>query len=222
MRFDHVTKSQAAPQFAFKEARKETPDFSQIMYIIPFSFGLGVLFLAAGGLICLGGKLPFGYALIAAGSLMFLCPIFLIIYFLVEELYMHREIIEGHELPEIQEQQPEKQVTHFELRKGPAEQNFRIGEIEVEPQLLIDWCNAAMNQQSLAYTAWERRFALPDGRMGRERYQEFRRQLIKEGFAKEVGGNVGLKILWRNPDALRFIGCFAETDVSEGNPLLEG
>ncbi len=139
---------------------------------------------------------------------------------IVHELYMVFERITGQDLNQDgYVGEPPKQVTHYELNKGPH--SFKVGEIEVEPQLLIDWCSAAMNQQSLSYTAWTNRFALPDGTQGRERYQEFRKHLVKEKYAKEVGGSVGLKILWGNSDAVQFIGGFANMEAAQGTPLLD-
>ncbi len=111
-------------------------------------------------------------------------------------------------------------VTHFELPTGP--QSFRFGEIRLPPELVIEWCQAAWNRQSLAYGAWESKFALPDGTQGRERYQQFRGWLVREGYAEEVGGNIGLRIRWRNPDALALISGFAGAMPEDGTPLLEG
>ena len=86
---------------------------------------------------------------------------------------------------------------------------------------MIAWCDAAWNRQSLSYSAWESRFALPGGTDGREQYQEFRKWLVKEKFAEEVGGNVGLRPCWKNPDAVKFVGGFAQVRPEDGTPLLE-
>lgn len=110
--------------------------------------------------------------------------------------------------------------THFTLPTGPG--SVRMGELDLAPELVIDWCHAARNGYSLSFTSWQGRFALPDGSQGRERYQEFRTWLVKEKYAEEIGGNVGLRIRWQDQDAVRFISGFATTRPEDGTPLLEG
>ena len=109
--------------------------------------------------------------------------------------------------------------THYELPTGPN--TVRIGEIDVDPELVIAWCQAACQNRSLAYTAWERKFALDDGTHGRQRYEAFRAYLVKEGFAEEAGGNVGLRVCWKDKDAVRFVKGFAVQSPAKTTPLLE-
>jgi len=111
-------------------------------------------------------------------------------------------------------------ATHFTLPTGPG--SFRIGKLDYPPELVINWCNAAWNRQSLSYSAWESHFALPGGIDGRERYLQFRTTMVKKGFAEEVGGNIGFRPCWKNPDAVKFIGGFAQVRPEDGTPLLEG
>ena len=109
--------------------------------------------------------------------------------------------------------------THFELPTGPS--SFRFGKLDLPPELVIAWCGAAWNRQSLSFAAWESRFALPDGTKGRKRYQEFRDWLIEEKYAEEAGGNIGLRPCWQNQEAVTFIGGFAQVRPEDGTPLLE-
>ena len=99
MRFDQVTKSQAAPpQFAFKEARKETPDMGQSFAIVPLSLGVGGVALLGGLFICLWLKRPAGEAFGIAGLIMIACMLFAFWRFFADQLYMAVEVITGQDL----------------------------------------------------------------------------------------------------------------------------
>ena len=210
-----------APAFAFKEATRTTPEYlGKTLIIVPLAAGVGLVVLIGWWFICLGLGWTKTDALFWAGLTMIACVLFSFYRVWKDELYNAVEEIFGHDLDgDGYIGAPPKQITHYELNRGGN--NFRVGEIEVEPQLLIDWCTAAYHRRSTAYELWEHRFALPDGTQGRKRYQQFRDHLVKEKFAKEVGGSVGLKIAWGNPEAVQFIGGFADMDVSQGTPLLD-
>ena len=111
------------------------------------------------------------------------------------------------------------QVTAFELHEQGG--GIKIGQLRVEPELVRDWCLAAVNGESLSFAAWSNRFALPDGTQGRERYTEFRNLLVGRGFVKDRGSQ-GLRVDWQNTDAVTFVSQFSEIDVSEGVPMIEG
>ena len=98
MRFDHVTKSQAAPQFAFKEARKETPNMGQSLSIVPLSLGIGFIALLAGLGICLWLRRPAREAFGIASLIMLACMLFAFYRFFADELYMAVEVITGQDL----------------------------------------------------------------------------------------------------------------------------
>ena len=204
----------------FAHAKKETPDRT-INAALPFGLALGaglVTFIAV-GLIVWGVRGKVQIAMIAAGAVMLLVMFWWIWLLWKEKLIWSIEQVFGTDINRDGYTGP-PQYTNFELQRGPG--SIRFGTVGVPPQLVIDWCEAARNRESLAYSAWESRFALPDGTQGRERYQEFRRQLVKEGFAEEAGGNIGLRIKWRNPDAVAFVNGFANATPEDGTPLLEG
>lgn len=110
-------------------------------------------------------------------------------------------------------------ATHYSLPAGPG--SFKFGEVDIEPALLIEWCQAAWERRSLAISTWQDRFCLPDGTRGRIRYEAFRDWLVTQGYAETVGGNVGLRPCWNNQEAVTFIGGFAQANPAEGTPLLE-
>ena len=209
------------PLPAFKEAKQETPDYlGQTLAIVPLSMGVGLVVLIGGLLICWGFRVSGHGALIASGVIMSGAVVYAFLRIWADELYMSIETITGLDLNHDGHiGDPPRQTTHFDLPTG--NNSVRIGEVDVPPKLLIDWCNAAWNRRSLSYTAWESRFALPDGTRGRERYQEFRAWLVKQEYAEEVGGNVGLRVRWKNDDAVTFVAGFADMDAARDTPLLD-
>ena len=105
------------------------------------------------------------------------------------------------------------------IRMATSNNSYMLDRLQVAPDLLRDWCYAALNGGSLSYTAWQDKFALPDGTRGQERYQEFRQYLASRGYIKEVGGNVGCRVDWQNPDAVRWVNAMAHTEPTDWTPL---
>ena len=94
MRFDRDVQ---APGFAFKEARKETPDMQHSLAIVPLALGVGLIVLLGGFGICWWLKRPIREAFGLAGLLMIACVLFAFWRFFADELYMAVEVITGQD-----------------------------------------------------------------------------------------------------------------------------
>ena len=203
-----------APNIAFKKATRKTPDRVGNLLILLAGCAIATAALTlCVALFCWENHPAFQTAGLV-GAVLICATMYW--FFTNTQLWQTVETIEGHDLPAAAQA---GQSTHFNLPSGPH--TLKMGDIEIEPQLLIDWCDAAWNRRSLAFGVWERRFALPDGTKGRREYQAFRDELVKLQYAEEVGGNVGIRPKWSNPEAVTFIGGFAQIDASQGTPLLE-
>jgi hypothetical protein len=189
--------------------------------ILLLSFGVVVIVLLLGLLICVAMDWPLRVVPCGAGvALLVLWVVLLVMYREWPRLFYTLERVTEHDINHdgvIGQPQP---VTHFELPTGPR--GLKIGQIDVPPPVLISWCRSAIEGHSLAYNAWIARFSLPDGTGGRERYAAFRHWLCEQGYAREVGGNVGLAIEWDNDEALDFVFGMARALPEDGRPLLEG
>jgi len=204
----------------YREAKRYTPQVAGSRIIAEIvAVGLG-LFLLLATAASIAWSFPWKWALVAATSGAFVLFVVVMTYafrenllWVVEEVIGYDANADGHV------GEPPVEV-HYTLEKGKG--MLRMGQIDINPALLMDWCRAASEGRSLAFAAWEQRFALPDGTSGRERYTHFRNWLVHEGFAEEAGGNVGLRIRWDNADAVDFVGGFAQLTPADGQPMLEG
>jgi hypothetical protein len=70
---------------------------------------------------------------------------------------------------------------------------YVLGDFDLSPQLIAEWCQAAAEGRSLAINNWKEKFALPDGSGGQLRYEQFLDQLVHRGALKKVGGSVGYR-----------------------------
>lgn len=203
----------------FREAKRYTPqrDGARIIAEI-VAVGL-LLFLLLATAASIAWSFPWKWALLAGTSGAFVLFVVVVSYAFRENLLWIVEEVIGYDANQDGHVGPPVEV-HYTLEKGGG--MLRLGQIDVNPQLLMDWCKAASEGRSLAFAAWEQRFALPDGTQGRERYTHFRNWLVHEGFAEEAGGNVGLRIRWNNADAVDFVGGFAQMTPGDGQPMLEG
>lgn len=210
----------SVPKVPFREAVRETPDHTANATVpLGLALGAGAVTLVGVGLICLGFELSARIAAAAAG-IVTMAVLFEWLWRLQHDrMFWTIERIIGQDINQDGMVGQPRQVTHFELHSAPGAIAF--GEIDLDPQLVIDWCQAARNQRSLAYSAWEPRFALPDGTKGRERYQAFRDWLVAQNIAEEAGGNVGLRVRWQSPKAAAFVSQFAQVAPGDGTPLLE-
>ncbi len=203
---------------AFREATKRSPEHTLNAFLpVMLSFSVGLAAFVAVGLISIGWHWPVKVPLTAAGILMLLVMCAGGWWLVKDKILWTTEHIIGH-VPSQEMLQPATVVkTYFGLRSGGY---VKYGEVDLDPALLIEWCRAACSNQSLAINRWKSQFALPDGTKGRERYEAFRDWLIGQGYAEDAGGNVGLRILWRNQDAVTFVAGFAEEEPENGTPLL--
>ena len=204
----------------YREAKRYTPQVAGSRIIAEIvAVGL-LLFLLLATAASIAWSFPWKWALVAASSGAFVLFVVVISYAFRENLLWIVEEVTGYDAnADGHVGEPPVEV-HFTLQKGAG--MLRFGQLEIDPTLLMDWCRAATMGQSLGFAAWEQRFALPDGKKGRERYTAFRDWLVHERFAEEAGGNVGLRIKWQNADAVAFVGGFAQMTADEGAPMLEG
>ena len=204
-----------APNFAFEEARKETPAMGQTLAIVPLALGAGFVVLVGGLLICWGFKVPAYGALAIAGAVMIAAILFLFWRVIVHELYMAVEIITGRDLNQdgYVGAPPMTNIT-FQA----TERTQWMAELPASPALILEWGEAALSGRSLGYRQWSRRFAmLPDGSDGDKRYSEFRDALVRGKLAMERG-NHGIALTDRG------IQQFTEHVAQKppATPLLEG
>ena len=175
-----------APNFAFEEARKETPAMGQVLAIVPLALGAGFVVLVGGLLICWGFKVPAYGALAIAGAVMIAAILFLFWRVIVHELYMAVEIITGQDInrdgyvgapPQlaVETHINERQITFADL-PGP-------------PQAILAWSRAAIADQSLAYENWSPLFGEYTTPMGKKvnLYRAFRQACTKHGYLVERG-----------------------------------
>ena len=204
----------------FREAKRYTPQVAGSRIVAELvAVGL-FLFLLLATAASIAWSFPWKWALLAATTGASLLFVVVLGYAFRENLLWIVEEVIGYDADQDGHiGQPPVEV-HYTLEKGAG--MLRMGQIDINPALLMDWCRAASEGRSLAFAAWEQRFALPDGTQGRERYTHFRNWLVHEGFAEEAGGNVGLRIRWQNQDAVAFVGGFAQMTAGEGAPMLEG
>ena len=190
------------------------------------AFGVGMVVLAAGLLIAWGTGMvrnehPTGWALVVSGiSIFLMLPYCLFRSDLVDVIRtMETQYNIDLDGDGVVGEPPIMQVTAYELKRGSG--NILLGELPFPPELVMEWCKAAVNHQSLSFAAWSGKFALPDGTRGRQRYTAFRDHLSARGFVRDVGGNVGLRVCWNNPDAVAFVQEFATLAAGDGRPLIE-
>jgi len=201
----------------YKQMERYTPSGSpleNVGAILLLSSGVVALTLLLGLLICVSMGWPL--KVVPCGGAVALGVLWMVLLAKYDQwprLFYSVEKIVGHDLDGDGEVgQP--QITHFSLPAGPH--TLQMGEYAVDPPLLMDWCRAAANNQSLAYASWETRFG------GREEYAAFRDWLVAQGFAEEAGGNIGFRIRRSNPEAVAFIAGFAQMQPEDGQLLIEG
>jgi hypothetical protein len=204
---------------SFREAMRRSPD-NTANGLLPIAHALGAGFVTfcGVGLISIGLGWPVKWPLIIAGAVMLIVMCLSGWWMVKNEVLWSVEKIFGDLNKDGVIGQP-IQATHFEVRTGPN--SIRFGQVNLPPQLVIEWCRAAVSQKSLAYDSWIKKFALPDGTQGRERYAMFRAWLTEQGYAKDLGSNKGFNILWYNDEAVGFVNSFADFEPEDGTPLLE-
>jgi hypothetical protein len=201
-----------------KEERTTAAHFDNVwtIFLLPVGAGfivfLATLFISVGNPRMSGGTAFVMGGLTMIGVLVWLLSVSKRILWSTEEITEYDWDRDGH----IGE--PPQQITRVQLPTGPH--SFKVADISYSYELLSDWCEAALNGKSLSFASWQGRFALPDGTQGKERYREFRDWLCKQGYADEVGGNIGLRIRWRNQEAQSWVGGFACPELIEATPLL--
>lgn len=207
----------AIPSFsrAVKTSHEHT---SNAFLVIILPFGALVVGFVAVGVIAIGAKLPFSVVLISSGSLALIFLFGTTLWVIFGRLVEGKEEIFGPDAPAVASLPPV--YTHFGL---PMTRNFtKYGEYPIAPDLLIEWCTAAVQLQSLSHEVWDKKFATAPGLGdGREKYTAFRAWLVANKYAEEVGGNVGLRIRWNNKEAMGFILGFSNVNPEDGTPLLE-
>ena len=184
MKFDQTT---TKPQFAFKEATRETPEFlGQTIVIVYLSIGVGFVVLLGALLICWGFGLPARNALPAGGIFMILCVLFSFWRIWSDELYMAVERITGHDLNQDGYIGAPPQVNEFNYQQSERT-SWRVSLPAPEP-VIRSWATAALNGGSLSYASWQKQFSTrPNYADGAERYREFRAALVQSGWAQEQG-----------------------------------
>lgn len=214
--FDSVTPLAPPPSSVpFSNAKRWTPRGENVSIIVNITMAGLAVFLICGVLLSIGFKFPLRYSLGWAGIATVVLFLAVVVFVFFDELLWGIEEITGVDHNRDGSVGP-KQTTHYQLQTGPG--TWKLGEIDVKPELVIAWCQAAFRRQSLSFDTWAPRFALPDGTRGREEYAAFREQLASEGIIKEVGGNVGCKptrIGWE------WIAGFAQMTPADGTPLLD-
>ena len=197
----------------FKEATKQTPDHARNIWLVfAMAFGSGLTVMFGAWLIALGLDTDRKFAL-AAGGLAVLA-VWAWWLFKAESLLWTIETVTGTDIDRDGFQGLPPQYTQVMLPTGPM--SLQIAGLPFSPELIRDWCRAAWNGQSVSFAAWKMRFSLPDGSKGEERYRQFRDFLVGKGYAEEVGGPVGFRILWGNQDAVSWIGGFAHSTALPG------
>ena len=202
----------AWPQY--KEATRETPDHARNIWVVfVMAFGSGITVMFGAWLIALGAGTDKGTALVLGGVAT------LVVWFIwllrSDAVIWTIETVTGHDVNRDGSiGEPQGTMTQITLPTGPN--SMKIKEQPYSPALLSDWATAAWNRGSLSFATWRDRFALPDGTKGDERYRSFRDWLQEQGYIEEVGGNVGVRVRWKNPEAVQFIGGLAHMDT----PLL--
>ena len=201
----------------FKEAVKESPDRPRNIWLVfAMSLGSGATVMIGSLLIIAGIDGDGHHALVAGG----LATLFVWAWWLfkADALVFTFEKITGHDLNRdgsIGEPQAQNQKTYIELPLSATQR--LIIELDASWELVQDWCITAANGGSLSYASWEPRFALPDGTEGRERYSQYRQQLVSRGLAREKG-NAGLKFT-RN--GWLFVEAMTELDAGTPTALLD-
>jgi hypothetical protein len=197
-----------------KEERTTAAHFDNVwtIFLLPVGAGfivfLATLFISVGNPRMSGGTAFVMGGLTMIGVLAWLLSVSKRILWSTEEITEYDWDRDGH----IGEP-PQDTKTYIELPLSPTQQ--LIVELDAPWELVSEWCITAVNGGSLAYAPWESRFALPDGKEGRERYAKYRQQLVKRGLALEKS-NAGLKL---TRTGWLFVEAMAE--VPEPTPLLE-
>ena len=207
-----------APKVPFKEAKRHTPAGGQnLLLIVQAAVFSGVIILAGSLLICWGAQLPARYALISTGGSTILLLLAGLSIAVRDDWMWQVEEVTGFDLnTDGAIGQPVKHETHYDLKLAAG--HYIRGVLPVADDVLIEWSRAAITGGSLSYATWTEKFALQDGTQGREHYGLFRQELVKQGLANEVGGNVGLKLTKKGRAV---IGGFAEATPNDATPLLD-
>ena len=215
MKFDDSTDlfSRASPQF--KQATRYTPQADSPL-IVARIIGLGaIVFLSLSSAASFAFGFPWKWAVLftASGTTILFLAVLAYAFsndllWIVEEVFNYDRDGDGVIGP------PVINNTHFSLPVGPHTE--KLGTVNVDPALLIDWCRAAANNESLSFASWQDRFALRDGSQGRERYADFRDWLIARGYASGASSRTGMRIAWENEEAAAWIKGFADQDPGGG------
>ena len=208
----------------YKSSEKYTPAGNPIQNvgaILLLSAGVVVIVLLLGLLICVSMEWPLRFIPCGAGvALLALWVMLLAMYREWPKLFFTLEQTIERDINQDGHIGPPPQRTTIELPAGPN--RLRIADFAIEPELLMEWCRAAVNRESLAINAWIARFSLPDGTQGRQRYEAFRAKLIYHGIAEDAGGNVGLRVRWNDDAAFNFVSRLANMAAEDGRPLIGG
>lgn len=177
----------------FTEAIKSTPAFTRQAVVTVLGLtgaaAMGLAFVFFFFAVAAASTIPFRVAAIGAGLGSFMGLMVSLNIF--ERMAIQTERI-SNTPPEARELAPVDPQTSWVLITGP---NTRImGQFNVPPTLLTDWCQAAYNSQSLAYAAWVPRFCQEFGGRGRDKFEEFRAEWIRRELAEDAKGNVGLRL----------------------------
>lgn len=203
--------------FPFKEIKRETPEhFRNVWVGFIQTFGTGLAMTVATWAVAKGMDFNPKTCLAWGGFAMIASTVF---WFIKSPELIHTiETKTGFDIN--QDGHIGRPVTYctyytFDLSKT---QQIR-GMLGVEDTLVIDWCRAAIKGNSLAVNSWSSRFALPDGTEGKARYKTFQTHLINRKLAHPPRGNKSITL---TPAGWIFAQAFAETELEEPIPLLEG
>lgn len=216
------TKSQPGT-VPFRDAQKTTPDkFQNAWSVVGLSLASGFVAWIAGmflilGLFAFDIRISAAAAGLPAGLIMLLVLIGGL-WFLTKniDLVTTIETITGHDLnndgwvgtPHSTE------ITVQGERPG----DFKKWQFPFPAAVLLEWAEAALNSDSLAYSSWNDRFALrPDKRDGEQNYRAFRRMLTKAGLARENHTH-GIDLTRKGSDLLQMM---VYDSIDEVTPLLQ-
>lgn len=179
---------QTAPEPAIiSETRKQAPaPDAWRAVLIPAALGLtsGLATTIAAGLLALvfGWKVSVVMALTAGTILVGLCVglrQFRDLTLTVEESTEY-----GQPAPVVEQQT----MLEFQEESGSIHRYA----LNVPPELVLEWCRAAVARQSLSYATWAEQFG------GQPKYAKFRARLVKHGLALEQENGLGLTTMgWR-------------------------
>ena len=176
-----------APQYAFKKATRETPDYaSNLITLLVFAVGFGFVVFCAWLLLAWGTESAARSAGVAGGVAILVGLAIVMLIIVKQDVMWSIETITGHDLDGDGYYGPPPQVNEFNVQV--SERTSWRASLPAPEHVIREWATAALNGGSLSYASWQRQFSTrPNFGDGAERYRLFRQALVGAEWAVEQG-----------------------------------